>query len=188
MITATNFYNAWIDTCNEQKADIRAVWSEDASLTSRILYAPDSVLRSVGARLEHQCVFEYYSTDGVLYLTGDRVPNTPAGQTWLHRFRVAFEHEIRFGRKLAEEMSHLMLLDTDLRVLVTYSPERESTLEQYLAELHSLISLSDRAQRYDDERSILVIIGWINDAEGSLYWRAYSYTRNAWVVLGEQKL
>src|SRR5690606_10428665 len=156
------FLKAWTSECNRQGSELRATWTSRQSLTARMLSESDSVVRKVAARLELESVLEYYHTDTVLYLPGDRVAVAPVGQTWLHRIRVAVEHEAIFGSKLFEEVSHLMLLDADLRVLITYSPQRDSTLKRHLDILHSVVAASDRQHLFAIEASLLVIVGWRN--------------------------
>jgi len=127
---------------------------------------------------------EYYHTDAVLFSEGeDKVSVAPKEQTWLHRVRVALEHEIAFGGKLFEEVSHLMLIDADLRVLITYSPERDSTLKRHMDILHSVVAASDKQHIISDERSLLTIVGWRNFAEDRIYWRPYIYDSSGWQTL-----
>lgn len=149
----------------------------------RMLDESGSVLRKVAARLDLESHLEYYHTDAVFFSPSDRVSVAPKEETWLHRVRVAVEHEITFGSKLFEEVSHLMLVDTDLRVLIIYSPERDSTLKKHMDVLHSVVAASDRQHLYASEGSFLSLVGWRNFAEDRVYWRPYIYAPSGWQIM-----
>ena len=184
-ITHTHFRHLWETVCKALDSDLRAVWRNPTELTSLVIHRPDSLCRRIASALSLEFVAEYYHTDGLFYEKSHLVQNADAGQTWVSRARIAFEHENQPGRKLYEELSHLVLLDCDLRVLVTYSPEYDATLDRYLANLHQLVSASDRAPAFASQESILVIFGWWDPRKPTLTWRPYIYLLDRWDQLPE---
>ena len=184
-VSVNLFLEAWASECLVQGESLRATWSSSPSLTARMLTESGSIVRRVAARLTLQSYMEYYHTDAVFFSESDRVLVAPKDQTWLHRIRVALEHEITFGSKLFEEVSHLMLVDADLRVLITYSPERVSTLKRHMDVLHSVVAASDKQHLFSCEGSLLAIVGWRNFVEDRVYWRPDVYESSGWQSLSD---
>lgn len=127
MITPCQFFNCWKAACVAQQPTLLNEWERSANYTATILrnHPPGSVIERVAACLGLTSYCEYYSLDAILFKDCDRVTNVPAGQTWVHNIRVAFEHEGHFRSGLFQETSHLLITRAELRVLVTY-PEGDA--------------------------------------------------------------
>src|SRR5438309_6138042 len=85
-------------------------------------------------------------------------PGSPPNTTWLRRIRVAFEHENYFNSGLFQEVSHLLITDCDLRVLVSYPNDPDAELSYQLKYLHEVIKGNDRSDQISEASSFLFIV------------------------------
>lgn len=81
---------------------------------------------------------DYYSIDAVLYREGDLVPKIKEGIYWFRQMAVAFEHENNFGGGLFQEASHLLIVNSELKVLVPY-PNGDDATKHQMDYLHEII-------------------------------------------------
>lgn len=107
------------------------------------------------------------------------MPNIPVGTTWVRRIRIAFEHENDFGSGLFQEVSHLLITDCDLRVVVTY-PDSRDRLDRELQYLHAIIAGTDRANQIAETGAFLFIAGWRDVEKGAIEWWGYVYEPTVW--------
>lgn len=127
-------------------------------MTAHVITEENSIIKTIADRMQLKSCCEYYEIDAVLFKDPeDRVPDAPAGTTWIRRIRVAFEHENYFNSGLFQEVSHLLVTDCDLRVLVSY-PNSKDELDQQLDYLCKVISGSDRANQISENSSFLLIV------------------------------
>lgn len=176
-IKATNFYSAWLDTVNGRKDNLLKIWRNSKAFTSYIKGDNNSVMDEVAKRLNLLCYpRDYYSIDTILYLPEDKTPKTNENSYWFRDIRVAFEHENNFRGGLYQEVSHLLITQCDLRVLVTY-PNEDTTNE--LNYLHEIISGSRQSKSISDEESFLIIFGY----ETGFDWEAFIYKQDKWKVI-----
>src|SRR5437879_6355436 len=117
---AAEFFKRWVDACGQRHDVLFQDWPNQRVFTSHILSGPSPIIKDVADGLELKCYCGYYCLDAVLFKEIDLVPDRPAGTTWLRRVRIAFEHENNFKSGLFQEVSHLLITDCDLRVLVSY--------------------------------------------------------------------
>ena len=177
--TSADFFNLWVQTCTAQFATLYRDWPNPPAFTADILSGPTSVMGVIETQLGLHGYSDYYDIDEILYAGHDLVPGIPAGQTWVRRIRVAFEHENFFLSGLFQELSHLLIIDCDLRVLVSY-PDNENELSSQLKYLHSIVAGSDRAGAIAASHSLLFIVGWRNTTKGTIEWWGYVYEQPAW--------
>jgi len=180
--TATSFFNLWVQTCTAQFTILYRDWANPPVYTADILSGPTSVMGVIETKLGLHGYSDYYHIDEILYADRDLVPGIPAGQTWVRRIRVAFEHENFFQSGLFQELSHLLITDCDLRVLVSY-PGSEDELNFQLQYLHSVVAGSDRASGIAASHSLLLIVGWRDTTKGTIEWWGYVYEEPAWLRL-----
>jgi hypothetical protein len=179
-IDAGHFFTAWKSSCQTRNDSLEREWDNAQSFTRIILDRHNSVTEDVAKELQLSNYSEYYSMDSVMYREGsDRASGTPPNETWLNKIRVAIENENQFNWNLYQEICHLMILDCELRVLVTY-PGSSSTDSPEMKMLHSLILKSDESQRFSNEESILVIFGRKPSLESQITWDAYVYKESNW--------
>jgi hypothetical protein len=173
-VSASTFYTTWIDVVTRRRDRLLTVWRNAHVFTHIIKGASDSVICEVADILELACYNQdYYSLDAILYQQDDLVKGLTPHQHWFRNIRVAFEHENHFRSGLYKEVSHLVLTNCDLRVLVTYP---EDDIEAVLAQLHEIISGNRMAHVIAEEKSFLLIFGYENGFE----WKGYVYTLATW--------
>jgi hypothetical protein len=107
------------------------------------------------------------------------VPERPVGTTWVRRIRIAFEHENDFYSGLFQEVSHLLITDCDLRVVVSY-PDNRDDLDSELKYLHDIIAGRDRSDLIADTGGFLFIAGWRHFEQSTIDWWGYIYERTQW--------
>jgi hypothetical protein len=184
MITARDFHTAWCASAKEKETEIKSGWNSPSDYTSTIMYESSSVISLVCEKLNLKHYAEYYCIDNVLYKPEDLVPGSPKNTTWLRKIRVAFEHENYFNSGLFQEISHLLITQCELRVLVSY-PDSINEIQPELNYLHTVISGTDTAREISDKGGLLFIIGWRHKTEGhdEVFWFGYLYQTSGWVLL-----
>lgn len=178
-LQAERFFKLWVDTCEKRREILLRDFSNAPSFTAHVLTERDCIIESIAKGMDLQCYSGYYSIDAILFKEDDRVPDAPAGTTWIRRIRIAFEHENYFNSGLFQEVSHLLITDCDLRVLVSY-PENEADLDFQLTYLHKVIAGSDRSSQISDTSSFLFVVDTVGKF---LEWQAYIYKSDAWQKL-----
>jgi hypothetical protein len=178
-VKSLTFFQLWRDTVESRKEHLQKVWRNNAEFTLSIKgdgSKNDSVLAVIAEKLNLHCYpFEYYSLDSILYDENDMVPERPEGTYWFRDIRVAFEHENHFNSGLFKEVSHLLLINCDLRVLVTYPPN-DYNEEKQLEYLHKIIAGSRQSKSISDDESFLIILGY----ENGFSWFGYVYKEENW--------
>jgi hypothetical protein len=133
-IPAQEFLKHWVDVCTERNGTLLKDFSNSPLHTAHVLTEKNSVIEAIAERMKLKCYCGYYSIDAILFKDpDDRVPDAPPGTTCIRRIRIAFEHENYFNSGLFQEVSHLLITDCDLRVLVSY-PNRDDELSIVLPE------------------------------------------------------
>jgi hypothetical protein len=177
VITAAEFFSAWQSVTTPQSVRLIELWNDRKPYTQMVLNDGSCILREVGAKVGLQCYSRnYYHVDGMLYLEEDFVPGRREGSYWLRGIRVAFEHEHKFNKRLYEEISHLLLIQADLRVVVSYPPGDGEDLLPYF---HSIIAGSSSAEILHDQAGFLMILGH----RDPFAWRGLVFTRERWLEI-----
>lgn len=178
-ITSSNFFYEWFNVVTSRKKHLLDIWQKNTTFTNYIKGDDNSVINEVAEKLNLKCYsIDYYSIDTILYLPEDKVPNKNPSSIWFRDIRVAFEHENNFKGGLYQEVSHLLIVNADLKVLVTY-PSEDTTDENTMKELkflHEIISGNRQSKSISEEESFLIILGYEKDFE----WEALVYKENDW--------
>ena len=173
-IKSQSFYQAWLDTVNTRKDHLLKIWRNAKEFTSYIKGDDNCLMEEVANKLNLLCYpRDYYSIDTLLYKQEDLVHNRNEGSYWFRDMRVAFEHENNFKGGLYQEASHLLLVNADLKVLVTY-PNEDTTNE--LKYLHEIISGNRQSKSISDDESFLIIFGY----ETGFEWEGFVYKQDNW--------
>lgn len=80
---------------------------------------------------------------------------------------------------LFQEVSHLIITDCDLRVVVSY-PGNANELTAELEYLHRVVTGSDRSSAISESGSLLFIVGWRDPTAGTIDWWGYIYRISGW--------
>lgn len=181
-VTARQFYQAWYDTVTNRKTEMLKKWRNNKQLTAFVKGSTNSVMEEVGNKLDLTCYHgDYYSLDCVLYKPEDKTPCIAPNTYWFRDLRVAFEHENNFKGGLYQEVSHLLITNCDLRVLVTY-PNDSATNPRTKKEmdyLHEIIRGSRQGESISTDESFLLIFGY----ENGFSWEGYIYKQTGWINL-----
>lgn len=173
-ITSPAFFKAWLDSVNGRKEHLLKIWRQAHEFTSYIKGDENCALEEVASKLDLLCYpRDYYSIDALLYKQKDLVQNRPEGHFWFRDIRVAFEHENNFRGGLYQEVSHLLVVNADLKVLVTY-PNEDTTTE--LNYLHEIISGNRQSKSISDDENFLIIFGY----ETGFEWEGFVYKQDGW--------
>lgn len=158
MISSYNFLKVWTETVIENKVELSDNWENSAQYTKLIIGSSGSILSKIASKLNLLCYENnYYFIDAVFYHCQDKTPNTNENTFWFRDLRIAFEHENKFNSGLYQEISHLLLLNCDLKVLVTY-PDRDVKSE--LNYIHEIIKGNRNSQSIDKNENFLIIFGY----------------------------
>lgn len=176
-INSLTFYQAWLGTMQDRKEHLLKIWRKATEFTSHIRSDDNSVMIEVAKKLDLLCYpYDYYSIDTILYKKEDLVPGLNPGQFWFRDIRVAFEHENNFNSGLYKEISHLLIMNCDLRVLVTYPNDDGQAGLKYL---HEIIKGNRQSKVISDEESFLIIFG----GETGFVWEGYVYKEDNWKII-----
>jgi hypothetical protein len=177
--TSAKFLQAWVEAVDSNKDILLKEWRHASTFTNLIKSNDDCILKQVADKLNLKCYpHDYYSIDSILYDDNDLVPNIPENSFWFRQVKVAFEHENDFKSGLYKEVSHLLLTNSDLKVLVTY-PSFEVHEEQTFTEmkyLHNIIKGSSSQKELSDQESFLLIFG----SEAGFVWDAFVFKEEEW--------
>ncbi|WP_416448335.1 hypothetical protein ACH3PA_18365 [Leeuwenhoekiella sp. A2] len=176
-IKSTDFYNAWIETVFERKAELLKIWRNAREFTACIKGCENSIVADIGKKL-NLLTYEndYYSIDTIFYRPEDLAPKIKPNTYWFRDIRIAFEHENSFNSGLYQEISHLLITNCDLKVLVAY-PDYEP--DEMLIELHEIIKGNRQSTEIEKNENFLLIFGYENGFE----WEGYVYKETEWKKL-----
>lgn len=177
MITAIDFFKAWCSVTESRKAELIMLWSgHNAEYTYLIKGSDNSIVKNVADELSLK-VYEsdYYSIDSVFYEEHDRLTDEFSSGYYFHSMRVAFEHENHFKSGLYKETSHLLLLNCELRVLVSYPDDDSVGMRE---SLHSVIKACRVSDQVSEEGSFLAIFGY--QVDSNLEWEGFVYRDGDW--------
>lgn len=154
-------------------------WRNNKNFTKCIKGNNDSILSIIAKRLNIN-VYEgdYYSIDAVFYKSDDLCPNIKPGTFWFRNILIAFEHENNFKSGLYQEMCHLVITNSELKVLVTY-PDSEEKGEEELEKFSQIIKGNRKEFEFSANEEILVIYGY----ESDFSWDGYLYNSEHWIKL-----
>lgn len=179
---AYSFYNAWVKTVNSRKNDIKNKWYKFYEYTNLVLSSDNCLLNNVANILNlNSYPYDYYSLDAVFYSDNDRIQkiiDIPENLYWFYNIKVAIEHENCFNIKLYQEVSHLLITDCDLKVLITY-PNSINQRDKIYFSLFQIIKSSKRHNEISDNSSFIIINGY---DEGSK-WDGYIFKENTWKII-----
>lgn len=184
-ISSNMFLQAWLETVHNRKEQLLKIWRRAREFTSHVKGDDASIMKEVADKLHLSCYHsDYYCLDTVLYKEEDLVPGRPQGSYWFRDIRVAFEHENNFNSGLYQEVSHLLITNCDLRVLVTY-PNDDG--QEQLDYLHNVIQGNRQSQIISDDESFLIIFGSliICGSESDFSWDGYVYKQDDWKRLSD---
>ena len=176
---AVNFLAHWIDVCKQRHDILFGDWPRSSFFTAHVFTAPNCIIDDIAARMGLRSYCGYYSIDAVLFADDDLVPDRPVGTTWFRRIRIAFEHENDFYSGLFQEVSHLLITDCDLRVVVSY-PGNHDDFDSELEYLHRIIAGTDRSAQIAATGAFLFIAGWRHVEYGTIEWWGYVYEHKHW--------
>ncbi len=177
--TAHAFYHAWRKEVERRSDEVLEKWSQARNFTNMVISDDGSILQGVAKSLSLEAYgTNYYSLDALLFDPKDHVNTVfPIGEwSFFYHIRVAFEHENFFNSGLFQEVSHLLITNCDLRVIVTY-PDRDSRDE--LRKLHDLISHHPQQAQFSDQENFLMIFGYRDGPR----WEGRVYKASGWTEL-----
>lgn len=181
-ITSHQFYRAWLDTVEKREKDLLEIWQKPTKFTEYIKGSNNSVISEIAGKLNLLSYeSDYYSIDTILYKPEDRTPDLPANKYEFRDLRVAFEHENKFDFALLREVSHLLIVNCDLKVIATY-PNGDmsySSTKNVMDYLHKVISGNRQAYSISKNESFLIIFGYQKD----FVWEAFLYHVDGWKEL-----
>ncbi len=179
LITSKKFYKSWIKSVQNRKNELGKIWSNYKKFTHKITGWENSVVQDIANDLNLLCFSDnYYSIDCVFYKTEDLVNPNKKNKFHLKDIRVAFEHENNFSSGLFQEVSHLLLINCDLKVLVSY-PKSHLRSRKELKILHNLIKSSRQSEKINDLNNFLIILNY----EDTLVWEGLIFKTNGWEKL-----
>lgn len=172
-ISSLSFFNYWCKVTAVQKDALLKIYHINKEFTKSIFHNDEAIVKGVAKLMSLNCYSNYYSLDAVFFKNDDRVPDTPINSNWFRNIQIAFEHENYFKRGLYQEVSHLLITNCLLRVLVTYPGTNEET---ELDRLHTIIKGTPFSTKISDEESFLIIFGY----EENFTYRGMVYKESGW--------
>ncbi|QCX38659.1 hypothetical protein FF125_09520 [Aureibaculum algae] len=173
-LTSIDFYNTWKEKVTNRKEEMLKVWRKNKELTLFIKGSENSIIDEIANHfglLSYEQ--DYYSIDAILYEKDNLTPKIKANTFWFRDIKVAFEHENNFKSGLYQEISHLLITNCELKVLVAY-PDYEPDNE--LEYLHEIIKGTRHSKELSEKENFLIIFGY----ETGFEWEGYIYKENNW--------
>jgi len=173
-ISNKEFFDIWKDICKINKKKLLECWNTAGEFTKLILKYENSISYQVAKALKMNIAYEYYSVDAIYYVDENCVKENSKNKTWtqtnggiwLTKFKIVFEHEnLPYGKNGAyQEISHLINLNSELKVLVTYRDKE--IIKDFIEDLNSVFP-----KDVLDDTSILVIVGFKESS--NIIWKGY---------------
>lgn len=178
MNLSEKFYRSWVNVTETMKSELLHVSDSNKEFTKLIIHDNNSVLVKIGEQLKYKCYnADYYYTDAVYYKEEDVISEYPESY-YLTKIRIAFEHENYFNSGLYQEVCHLLQINCELRVLVSYPPNIECENSE-LQSVHKIISQSADAEIISSHCNFLVIMGYMNPYR----WNGWIFKNSNWIKL-----
>ncbi|WP_421222859.1 hypothetical protein [Aeromonas enteropelogenes] len=178
MNLSEKFYRTWLSVMDEIKSDLFNASASNKEYTKLIIHDNDSALVKIGKILDYKCYnADYYYTDAVFYKEQDILSEHPDA-FYLTDIRIAFEHENVFNSGLFQEVCHLLQVNSELKVLVSYPPNSESETSE-LQYLHKIITRSSNSNHISDMHGFLVIMGYMEPYT----WNGWIFKSDGWIKL-----
>ncbi|MEZ8609934.1 hypothetical protein AB6D06_22450 [Vibrio sp. 10N.239.311.G01] len=183
MTLAGDFFEHWCSVVEERDDEVNQNWCNNKAYTNFIIHSENSVVMDIAKRLGLYCYnADYYYLDSVFYDQTDFIDDFP-NQCYLTNIRIAFEHENNFKSGLFQEVSHLLLINSQLKVVVSYPPCEESEKVE-LEYLHRIINSSPISKELSDKKGFLFIMGHADPYK----WVAWIYHQSAWQKIANKSL
>jgi hypothetical protein len=172
-IKSTEFYAEWIKAVNRRKEEMKSIWRNNKQLTLFVKGSENSIITEVSNKLNLLSYEQdYYSIDTILYTKEDLTPKIKENTFWFRDIKVAFEHENSVRSGLYQEVSHLLITNCELKVLVTYPNDPEEELPY----LHEIIKGTRHSKELSEKENFLIIFGY----ENNFQWEGYVYKESNW--------
>ena len=152
---------------------MKSVWRNNKQLTLFVKGSENSIITEISKNLDLLSYEQdYYSIDTILYKKEDLTPKIKENTFWFRDIKVAFEHENNAKSGLYQEVSHLLITNCELKVLVSYPNESEEELPY----LHEIIKGTRHSKELSEKENFLIIFGYENNFE----WEGFVYKENNW--------
>jgi hypothetical protein len=178
IINQEKFFSIWKTICKKNEPQLLKLWykkNNTTEYTKFILKDKNSITNQISENLNLNIKHEYYFVDAIFYKESDLVLEKAKNGTWrktdkgiwLTKFIITLEHEnTPFGERGAyQEICHLLTMNSDLKVLVTYQCKEK--IIELVEDLNEIIPANRK-----DSTPILIIIGY--EEENKIIWSAYS--------------
>jgi len=172
-ITALNFFNLWKEILLSRKELALKNMRHPTEFTSFVLSDENCIITEIATRLGLYCYTDYYAIDAIFYADEDRTIGVVQNITSVQNIKIAFEHENVWDWKLYNEVAHLLITHSDLKVLVSYPNDDYEPVFNYLSEI---VKQSKHSKSISDNENFLLILGSKADFE----WSGYIYKNGKW--------
>jgi hypothetical protein len=175
-IKSTDFYREWINSVTNRKEEMIKIWEDNEKFTEFVKGSENSIITQISNKLGLLSYEQdYYSIDTILYTKEDLTPRIKENTFWFRDIKVAFEHENNVKSGLYQELSHLLITNCELKVLVAYPNDSDEELPY----LHEIIKGSRHSKEISDKENFLIIFGYENGFE----WEGYIYKEDKWTKI-----
>lgn len=182
-----SFIKALNTVTKQDCKNVLSKWHANFGLfTEYMLDSDNSFLRLVANELNLKCYTNgrmgYYFIDAVFYKPEDQITTYSPSETWLKNIRIAIEHENQFDHKLYQEVSRLLIIKCDLRVLISYYDRKDDDYYNQITNgLYQIIKSIPDSENIAKSKSFLFIIGAGTTQRPS--WEAKIFGNDGWVTL-----
>lgn len=173
-ISYNEFLSIWKKICKANEKKILKNWDKAGEFTKIVLKGENSITYQIAKALKMNIKYEYYFVDAIYYSDEDCVKENPKNKTWIQtnggiwltKFKIVFEHEnIPYGKNgVYQEISHLINLNSELKVLVTYRDKE--IIKEFIEDMNSIIT-----KDVLDDTPILAIVGYEENC--NIIWNGY---------------
>jgi hypothetical protein len=176
IIAAETFFDTWCKITNEYKNELLKahVWYNAPSQKTELMERTQGVYDKIDKDLNFAHRALYHSDALFFYPEKDLVPDS----NLLMNIRIALEHENDFWSDLKEELSHLLFLNCELRVLISYPHNYDEKKKETLSLFYKIISSHKESKIFSNDKSILLIFGTREDYAdnaNNIFWEGYIY-------------
>ena len=154
IITPREFLRAFEKTIAQNTGALVSNWLSNSTYTSLWKKPGSGIYFQLADKMGLSAISEYWSLDAVFFKTLDK---TIHNGNYAKNLWVVMEHE-NSGRDSIQEMNKLSIIDSPLKVLVTYA-ESEGERQSLLGKYKEILSESDTFGDLGSQRKHLVVFG-----------------------------
>lgn len=180
LITPEAFKAAFLKIIKYRQEELFSPWDDKTRYTQIMLGGESSLFGKMAAQLGFRYCTEYWFIDAVYYTEADQ----EHPHVYAKGISAAIEHEID-RKSIYNELYKLTIINTPLRVLVTYPASRGDSDEAGIVDYcNKIVRGADILGDSGNSRHFLIVLGCVDNPEPNQWrWRFFKFGASGFTEL-----